>query len=109
MTQSTLGQAIPQLPSGDISVTEKFFNSTLGFQTVAKYPQNGFLIVKRGDAEIHFWQTATEAQAKKIGGDSSCYIRVTNIEPLFKEFKAKNVPFRYELEKKPWGMHEMQI
>ncbi len=109
MTDSILGPAIPQLPSGDLSVTETFFNSILGFQTIAKYPQNGFLIVKRGDAEIHFWQTPTEQQAKKLGSDSSCYNRVKQIEPIFKELKLKGASFRYELEEKAWGMNEMQI
>jgi uncharacterized glyoxalase superfamily protein PhnB len=109
MTHSVLGQAIPQLPSGDVAVTEKFFNSVLGFETIDVFPELGLLMVRRGDAEIHFWQTPTADEAKRLGRNSSCYIRVTHIEQIFEEYKANRVPFRYELEKKEWGMLEMQI
>ena len=33
-TSFKLGTAIPQLPSGNIDVTEHFFNEKLGFKTV---------------------------------------------------------------------------
>ncbi len=72
-------------------------------------PDNGFLIVRRGDAEIHFWQTSNLEEAQTYGSISSCYIQVENIEAIYQEYKARNVVFRYELERKPWGMNEMQI
>ncbi len=107
--QSKLGPAIPQLPSGDIEKTAKFFQDYLGFEVVVLYVEHKHLIVRRGSAEIHFWQAGSEADAKKIGSESSCYIRVENIENLFQEFKSKGSTFRYELTKQPWGMNEMQI
>ncbi len=107
--QVKLSPAFPQLPSGDIEKTAKFFIDRLGFEIVAKYVEQKFLIVKRGAAEIHFWQAETESEAKRLGVASSCYIRVENIEILFNEFKNRNAVFRYELKKQPWGMYEMQI
>jgi catechol 2,3-dioxygenase-like lactoylglutathione lyase family enzyme len=109
MTANKLGPAIPQLPSGSIDRTEEFFVGILGFQVVAKYPEYHFLILKRGTAEIHFWQAKDEKLAREIGSESSCYIRVENIVDLYGEFKRSRAPFRYELTKQPWGMNEMQI
>lgn len=104
-----LGKAIPQLPSGDILKTKDFFVDRLGFEVLAEYAAQKFLILKRGEAEIHFSQSPDEAHAFTIGRESSCYIRVQNIEILFQEFKDRGAPFRYELTKQPWGMNEMQV
>lgn len=109
MTNAILSPAIPQLPTGDIEKTASYFVDRLGFEVVAKYVEQKFLIVKRGPAEIHFWQTPTEEEAIELGRESSCYIRVQNIEILFAEFKKNGAAFRYELIKQPWGMNEMQL
>jgi uncharacterized glyoxalase superfamily protein PhnB len=109
MTETELSPAIPQLPTGDIEKTATFYESTLGFEIVARFPEHNHLIIRRGQAEIHFWQAPTEADAKRIAIQSSCYIRVRNIEPLFEEFKGNGAPFAYELTRQPWGMHEMQV
>ena len=109
MTAITLGSAIPQLPSGNIEVTEAFFVEKLGFEIGARYPEHKFLVVRRGKAEIHFWQAPDEESARKIAGDSSCYIRVENIQPLYEELRQRGASFRYGLEQKPWGMNEMQV
>jgi hypothetical protein len=109
MIASKLGTAIPQLTSGSIEITEAFFVEKLGFEIGAKYPEYKFLIVRRGNAEIHFWQAPDEIAARRIAEDSSCYIRVENIEPLYEELKQRGARFRYGLEQKPWGMNEMQV
>lgn len=109
MTEPHLAPAIPQLPSGDIAVTAEFFKTKLGFEVIAIYPEFKHLIVRRGAAEIHFWQAASEDDAKHYGGASSCYIRVENIETLYNEFQGRKINFRYGLVKQPWGMNEMQI
>lgn len=109
MSQSTLSPAIPQLPSGDIGTTQRFFEQQLGFEVVASFPEHRFLIVRRGAAEIHFWQAPSEAEAIAIGRQSSCYIRVENVAGLFDEFRRRGLTFRYELTRQPWGMNEMQL
>jgi len=109
LPNSKLNPAIPQLPSGDIEKTAAFFETKLNFEIAAKFPEHKHLIVRRGAAEIHFWQASTEEEAKAIGSQSSCYIRVENIKPLFEELKNSGAPFRYELTEQPWGMNEMQI
>lgn len=109
MSSAVLSSAIPQLPTGDIEASAQFYESKLGFEIAAKYPEHNHLVVRRGPAEIQFWKAPTEVAAKKIGSDCSCYIRVQNIEPLFAELKDRGTPFAYELTKQPWGMNEMQI
>ena len=104
-----LSPAIPQMPSGDIEKTAKFFVEFMGFEVILKEHTHDFLIVRRGHTEIHFWKSVTEEDARRIGMHSSCYIVVENIEPLFEEFKSRNVVFRHELRVQPWGMREMQI
>ena len=102
-------QAIPQLPTGDINKTADFFESRLGFTVLQKYPEQGHLILCRGNAEIQFWQASSEEEAKTIAMQSSCYIRVTNITKLYEEFKSNGAPFGYDLTEQPWGMKEMQV
>lgn len=109
MEKFELSSAIPQLPAADINETATFFESALGFEIVAKMDDSKFLIVRRGSAEIHFWKAPNVKFAKTIGQESSCYIRVKNIAPLFEEFKKRSAKFRYELKEMPWGMREMQI
>ncbi len=109
MSTAKLSPAIPQLVTGNIELTATFFAGQLGFEVVAKFPEHNHLIVRRGPAEIHFWQAPTEAGAREIATQSSCYIRVENIDLLFLEFKSSGVPFGYELTKQPWGMNEMQV
>lgn len=104
-----LSPAIPQLPSGNIDETALFFEKFLGFQNIALIKEHKLLIVKRGQAEIHFWEAESPETARKIGIQSSCYVRVKSIETLFNELKTRKVTFRYELKEMPWGMREMQI
>lgn len=104
-----LSPAIPQLVSGNLTETAEFFKNFLGFQVVNLMMENNFLSIKRGLTEIHFWQASDRQSATAIGAQSSCYIRVKNITVLFEELKERKTPFRYELQKMPWGMNEMQI
>ncbi|MFN8790451.1 MAG: bleomycin resistance protein [Bdellovibrionales bacterium] len=109
MSQFELSPAIPQLPSGDIEKTATFFETYLGFGIVAKMKDHNFLIVKRGAAEVHFWQAEDEEEARKLASQSSCYIRVKNIAAFFADLKSRKARFRYELKQMPWGMNEFQV
>jgi uncharacterized glyoxalase superfamily protein PhnB len=107
--QFELTPAIPQLPSGNIEKTAEFFEEYLGFEVLLKMTERGFLSVKRGAAEIHFWKAESEEEAKKFARVSSCYIRVINISGFFDEVKSKGTKFRYELTEMPWGMNKFQV
>lgn len=109
MTEIKLNAAVPQLPSGDIEATAEFFKSKLGFEVAALYLEQKHLILRRGTAEVQFWQASSADEARHYGAASSCYIRVENIQALYEEFKARGATFRYGLLKQPYGMFEMQI
>ncbi len=109
MKKAKLKSAAPQLPTGNMEKTARFFEQILGFDVWAKFPDHNHLIVGRGAAEIHFWQTETEQLAHDIAANSSCYIRVKHIDSLFAELQQNEAPFRFKLTEQPWGMKEMQI
>ena len=92
MSTAILSPAIPQLPTGDIEKTAEFFESKLNFVVAEKFPEYNHLIMRRGKTEIHFWRAPTETEAKAIASQSSCYIRVENIEALFEELKKMAHP-----------------
>ena len=107
--RACLDAAVPQLPTGDIETSADFFVTRLGFQVIGKFPEHGHLIVRRDDAELHFWRAESEQQARRIASASSCYLRVRHIEALFDALQALGTPFRFPLTRQPWGMHEMQV
>jgi uncharacterized glyoxalase superfamily protein PhnB len=109
MPTPTLSFAIPQLPSGNLQRTLDFLRDRLGFTDFQLFAEHGHLISRRGQAEVHFWDAGSEEDALRFGSTSSCYIRVENIQALYEEFKKREVRFRYELTRQPWGMNEMQI
>ena len=104
-----LSPAIPQLPSGDLAVTQDFYRERLGFERFRVLEGHGFLIAIRQAVEIHFWRAATVEEARQYGSASSCYIRVHNIRTLHAELVQRDAPFRYGLVQQPWGMLEMQV
>lgn len=104
-----ISNAIPQLPSGNVEKTAQFYSAELGFEVIALFKDFNFLMVRRGAAEIHFWQTEDEKVARQLGSSSSCYIRVKNISSFFNDLKKKGLTFRYELQEMPWGMNEFQV
>lgn len=109
MSSAKLTTAAPQLPTGDINVSAAFFADRLGFEVVSRYPEHGHVILRRGAAEVHFWQAPSDQAAREIAYQSSCYVRVENLQALFEELQQRGAPFRYELKVQPWGMLEMQI
>lgn len=99
MNQCELSAAIPQLPSGNLDETAAFFEKFLGFQVVVKMQDHGFLMIRRGPAEIHFWQAQDVETAHKIGDQSSCYIRVSKYRRSIKNFKTARYAFAIHSKK----------
>ena len=67
MSSPILNPAIPQLPSGNLQVTEEFYRDRLGFTNFDLYLEHGHLIATRGPVEIHFWQAESEEEGRKYG------------------------------------------
>jgi len=96
-------RAFPVLPTLNKDETRDFYVEKLGFTVVND--DEGYLIVRRDDTEIHFWLT-DQAELPKA---SSCYIRGGQIRDLYAEYKEKQVKGLSEFKIQPWDMAEFHI
>jgi catechol 2,3-dioxygenase-like lactoylglutathione lyase family enzyme len=102
--------AIPQLPSRSIEKTMAFY-SRLGLKGVVVGPANDYAILDRGSLELHFFLHEAQVPAESA---FSGYLRVQDVETVFREFSAANLPSHgiprvEKLENKPWGMREFAV
>jgi catechol 2,3-dioxygenase-like lactoylglutathione lyase family enzyme len=96
-------EVLPVLPSLDLAETRDFYSDHLGFEATV-YKDEGYLILRRGPMELHFWKAADRALCEQ----TSVYIR-GDIGPLHTEFSARGVPGITDLQVRPWGMREFYI
>ena len=102
--------AIPQLPSRAIDKTIAFYRR-FGFDGEVASPNNDYAILDRGSVELHFFLHETLIPAES---SFSCYIRVGDVEAVYRAFGAAKLPSRgiprmEPLENKPWGMREFAV
>ena len=62
-------RGMPVLASLDISETRDFYVRYLGFSS--DYVDDNYLIVKRGEMEIHFWKT-DDQRFSRNSGSAAC-------------------------------------
>ena len=102
--------AIPTLPSRSLGNTLLFYGK-LGFDGKVLGAGDSYAILKRGNLELHFFLHADLRPAESSAG---CYIRVGDVERLYKAFSLAKLPTggipRMDiLEDKPWGMREFAV
>lgn len=97
-------RSIPILPSPEIAVSRAFYRDQLAFDVIGPELDN-YLIVRRGELEIHFW-LSDDRELPKV---SSCYIRGGEVPALHAEFSARSVPGLTAFEVRPWNMKEFYI
>lgn len=101
----------PILPSRDFQATARFYEA-LGFIVVSQYqPPDAYLIMRRGDVELHFFPHFELDPATSYAG---CYIRTSDVETWFENARRtglpqKGVPRIVALQDRPWGMREFAI
>ena len=91
-------RSIPVLPSPDIAATRDFYCDELGFGI-------DYLIVRRGEIEIHFWKS----DDRTLPEVSSCYIRGGEVPALHAEFSARGVEKLSPFTVRPWNMKEFYV
>lgn len=97
--------AVPVLASLDISKTVKFYAKKLGFKAILADAGN-WGIVERDAIQIHFWQTTDKAFPE----NTSCRMRIENIDELHKELMPQNVIHpNGPLRDTDWGTREFDI
>jgi hypothetical protein len=97
-------RTIPVLASLDIAQTHAFYTSQLGFPETV-YKEKDYLIVRRGEMELHFWLT----DDKRYPENTSCYIRGGQVVALYEEYRARGVPRLTEFTVRPWNMKEFYV
>jgi catechol 2,3-dioxygenase-like lactoylglutathione lyase family enzyme len=102
--------AIPILPSKSLPSTLAFYGR-LGFEGEILGEGDAYAILTRGDLEVHFFLHTELVPAESWVG---CYLRVADVEPLYKACLAAGLPLRGiprmdAIENKPWGMREFAI
>ncbi len=106
-----LNSICPIFPSADFDRTAAFYGE-LGFSEVARFGENGYLILSRDRVEIHFFSTKGHSAAEHT--DHGSFVRVDNAHVLSIEFDAlklaeHGIPRFARAEEKPWGICELEI
>jgi hypothetical protein len=98
-----LQSAIPILAFLNIQETVDFYQQ-LGFTCNNNWPD--YLMCARDNIEIHLWKCNDENIPKNTG----CYIRVNEIDKLYKDFDALHIIHpNGKLENKPWKIRQFSI
>lgn len=98
---------IPKLPAQNLQATREFYVEKLGFHQVGgNYPD--YLMLKRDDIEIHLFLYGDLDVLRNYG---MCYIRVSDIEGLYNNLKAKGIKPSdgKQPEIKPWKQKEFSV
>jgi catechol 2,3-dioxygenase-like lactoylglutathione lyase family enzyme len=99
---------IPKLPMRDKAVTKDYYVNQLGFRDIGSQDFEGYLLLQRGQIEIHFFEFKDLDPKENYG---QVYIRTDDIEHLYQSFIANGSeihPSGY-LQIKPWGQKEFSM
>ena len=97
-------EALPVLPSLEISETLSFYRDQLGFGTLV-YETQDYLILRRDRIELHFWLTDDRSLCER----TSVYLRGGGIGDLYREFTERRVDRLSDMTLRPWNMEEFYI
>lgn len=106
-----LEKLCPIMPSADIDRTEGFYAS-LGFTTIYKDAEPGYLLMKRDAAEVHFFYKKWH-RAKR--SEHGAYLRPSDVDAFSAEVdklglpRDKGFPRFAPAEDREWGMREAFI
>ena len=82
-------QVIPILPSSSFDQTVEFYGR-LGFQVAARYESpDAYLIIRRGDVEIHFFSWPEIDPWSSIAG---CFLRVDDLAEWYDAWADLGIP-----------------
>lgn len=98
----------PKLPMRNKAITKAYYTQQLRFDDVSAQDYEGYLIIKRDQVEIHFFEFKELDTLKNYSGT---YIRTSEIENFYQELIKKGVPIHPNapLTSKPWGQKEFAL
>jgi hypothetical protein len=92
----------PKLPMRHKAATRSFYIDQLGFEDIGRIDYPGYLMIRKDEIEIHFFEFA-ELDPKENYGQ--VYIRTSDIRSLYEWMVSKNIRCT-ALETKPWRQVE---
>jgi hypothetical protein len=78
----------PKLPMRNKAATKDFYINKLGFQNVGSSDYDGYLMVKKDNIEIHFFEFKEIDHKENYSG---VYIRTDNIDNLYQSLLNNKV------------------
>jgi catechol 2,3-dioxygenase-like lactoylglutathione lyase family enzyme len=98
----------PKLPMRNKAITADFYLHKLGFQNASDTDYEGYLMVKKDQIEIHFFEFKGLDPKENYG---QVYIRTEHIDQVFQDFVKNRVEIHPNghLQVKPWGQKEFSI
>ncbi len=99
---------VPKLPMRDKSITRAFYLDQLCFRDIGSADFESYLLVKKDNAEIHFFEFK-ELDPKENYGQ--VYIRTNDIETIYQSMldNNNNIHPAGHLQTKPWGQKEFSM
>jgi hypothetical protein len=103
-----LSSICPKLPMRNKAITKAYYLNQLGFEDIGMADFDGYLIIKKDNIEIHFFEYKELDPLQNYG---QVYIRTDNIELFYKNLidKAVAIHPNGHLETKPWGQIEFSL
>ena len=98
----------PKLPMRDKNITKDYYTNKLGFTQLGDIDYEGYLMLKKDNIEIHFFEFKTLNPKENYG---QVYIRLENIENFYQSLLNNNVAIHPNghLQVKPWGQKEFAL
>jgi hypothetical protein len=103
-----LTSIVPKLPMRDKLLTKEFYLTQLGFTDIGSADFDGYLLVKKDNVEIHFFEFKGLEPKQNYG---QVYIRTNDIETLYQSMLDINNSIHPagHLQTKPWGQKEFAM
>jgi catechol 2,3-dioxygenase-like lactoylglutathione lyase family enzyme len=98
----------PKIPMRDKSKTKDYYITKLGFIDIGAQDYDGYLMLKKDNVEIHFFEFKDLDPAENYG---QVYIRTDNIDGFYESLLANGVTIHPNapLQIKPWGQKEFSL
>lgn len=103
-----LTQIHPKLPMRNKTATRDYYIDQLGFSVFGSADHADYLMVEKGDIQIHFFLFEALEPKENYG---QVYIRVQGIDVLYQEMLDNSVAIHPNghLQTKPWGQREFAL
>ena len=98
----------PKLPMRDKTATRAFYLGKLGFQEVGSADFDGYLMIRKDEIQIHFFEFKKLDPKENYG---QVYIRTDHIDTLYQSMLDNEISIHPagHLQTKPWGQKEFSV